>query len=153
MDTCVVKLASVILRVTLAVYWSDTHVISPEPFVMVKGLWVGFSLYWLISALRRRAVKEKEPWFDQLRHLLPMLVGFALVFTTDLHFGLLGRRFVSRSGASNIIGLWLTGAGLAFAIWAQWHLGENWSAVVSIRPEHELIGAPLPQRPSLQSEL
>jgi protein-S-isoprenylcysteine O-methyltransferase Ste14 len=33
----------------------------------------------------------------------------------------------------------LTTAGVAFAIWARWHLGANWSAIVSIREQHELI--------------
>jgi protein-S-isoprenylcysteine O-methyltransferase Ste14 len=37
------------------------------------------------------------------------------------------------------IGLVLAGAGLAFAIWARWHLGRNWSAAVSIREQHDLI--------------
>ena len=41
--------------------------------------------------------------------------------------------------ALNLLGLVLAGAGVAFAIWARWHLGRNWSAIVSIREEHELI--------------
>jgi protein-S-isoprenylcysteine O-methyltransferase Ste14 len=28
---------------------------------------------------------------------------------------------------------------VAFAIWARWHLGRNWSAVVSIREQHDVI--------------
>lgn len=43
------------------------------------------------------------------------------------------------SPALGVIGLALTVAGLAFAMWARRHLGKNWSAVVTIRTDHELI--------------
>src|ERR1700732_1345263 len=69
-----------------------------------------------------------------------MTRAFALVFRTDLHFGWLRVRFISASVAVDILSVCVTAAGVGFAIWARRHLGENWSAVVSIRSEHELIG-------------
>ncbi len=38
-----------------------------------------------------------------------------------------------------IIGLILTALGIAFAFWARYSLGQNWSSKVTIKVEHELI--------------
>lgn len=32
----------------------------------------------------------------------------------------------------------LTAAGLLFTVWARQHIGRNWSAIVTIKQEHEL---------------
>jgi protein-S-isoprenylcysteine O-methyltransferase Ste14 len=36
-------------------------------------------------------------------------------------------------------GVLLTAAGVAIAFWARWHLGANWSGVVTLKEGHELI--------------
>jgi protein-S-isoprenylcysteine O-methyltransferase Ste14 len=51
----------------------------------------------------------------------------------------LGARFVPASDAAAWVGVALTGAGVAIAIWARWHLGANWSGVVTLKEGHELI--------------
>jgi protein-S-isoprenylcysteine O-methyltransferase Ste14 len=33
----------------------------------------------------------------------------------------------------------LTASGIAVAFWARWHLGTNWSGVVTLKEGHELI--------------
>jgi protein-S-isoprenylcysteine O-methyltransferase Ste14 len=38
-----------------------------------------------------------------------------------------------------ILGLALTAAGLALSIWAREHLGRNWSALVALKVDHQLI--------------
>jgi protein-S-isoprenylcysteine O-methyltransferase Ste14 len=35
----------------------------------------------------------------------------------------------------------LTWAGIALAVWARWHLGQYWSARVTIKKDHKLIRA------------
>jgi protein-S-isoprenylcysteine O-methyltransferase Ste14 len=39
----------------------------------------------------------------------------------------------------SIIGLGLTVAGVAIAIWARFYIGRNWSATVTIKRDHQLI--------------
>jgi len=140
MDIFAVKLTIWILQELLGPYSKSLHANSAVTFSLAEGLWTAFGVYWLISALRRKPVKEREPWYERLRHLLPMAIAFALVFRTDSHFGWLGVHFISDLVAMDIFGVCVTAGGVAFAIWARKHLGENWSATVSIRAEHELIG-------------
>lgn len=44
-----------------------------------------------------------------------------------------------RTLASAIVGSILTWMGIGLAIWARYHLAENWSARVTIKQDHQLI--------------
>jgi protein-S-isoprenylcysteine O-methyltransferase Ste14 len=101
--------------------------------------WVVFFLYWAISALSSKAAKKSESVVERLQRMAPLAVAYGLLFYNATPVGWLNKRFVSDSSYAAAIGVTLTAAGVAFAIWARWHLGANWSAIVSIREEHELI--------------
>ena len=102
--------------------------------------WVVFFIAWLIFALKQKKLKSKEAQAERFKYMLPTVVGYFLLFSPNAEYGWLGTRFVPRSAAVSAAGLALTVAGIAFAIWARWHLGTNWSAAVTIRENHELIG-------------
>jgi protein-S-isoprenylcysteine O-methyltransferase Ste14 len=108
-------------------------------FPIATCLWVVFFLYWAISALRSKAAKKTESGAERLQRMVPLAVAYLLLFYRATSFGWLGKRFVTDSSPPAVIGVSLTAAGVAFAIWARWHLGANWSAIVSIREQHELI--------------
>jgi len=74
-----------------------------------------------------------------LRHLVPVMVAFLLLSQSDASYGWRGLRFAPENGTLSLLGLVLAGAGVAFAVWARWRLGCNWSAAVSIREQHDLI--------------
>ena len=48
-------------------------------------------------------------------------------------------RFLPDTQTIGYLGLALTAAGVAFAIWARFTLGRNWSGTVTIKEDHELI--------------
>lgn len=106
---------------------------------IAKNFWIIFFLYWMISALRSKAAKKTESSADRLSRILPLGVSYFLLFYNATPLGWLSHRFVTDTPAAGLIGVTLTGLGVAFAIWARWHLGANWSAIVSIREQHELI--------------
>jgi protein-S-isoprenylcysteine O-methyltransferase Ste14 len=108
-------------------------------FPVATCLWGVFFLYWAISSLSSKAAKKTESVAERLQRMLPLAVAYVLLFYQAKSFGWLNKRFVADSSAAAIIGVVLTAAGVALAIWARWHLGANWSAIVSIRKEHELI--------------
>jgi protein-S-isoprenylcysteine O-methyltransferase Ste14 len=134
------RLAIWLVHITAALYWDGVTAISSNAFQIARDMWVVFGVYWMISAFRHRAVKKAERLPEQLLHVLPMAVAFALIFQVNMSFGLLGARFAPASAVKDVTGLWLTAVGVAFAIWARRHLGTNWSASITIRSEHELVG-------------
>ena len=112
---------------------------SATLFPIAICLWLVFFLYWAISALSSKAAKKTESVAERLQRMAPLAVAYGLLFYNAISLGWLNKRFVTDSATAAVIGVTLTAAGVAFAIWARWHLGANWSAIVSIREEHELI--------------
>jgi protein-S-isoprenylcysteine O-methyltransferase Ste14 len=108
-------------------------------FPIAICFWLVFFLYWAISALSSKVAKKSESNAERLQRMIPLAVAYSLLFYQGTSFGWLGKRFVADTSAAAVIGVSLTAAGVAFAIWARWHLGANWSAIVSIRERHELI--------------
>ena len=105
----------------------------------INALWVLFGVYWLVSAFKRKKTKQRESWSQRFRYSLPLLVALYLLSRPEAHYGWLGARFVPASDAVGWAGVLLTAAGVAIAFWARWHLGANWSGVVTLKEGHELI--------------
>jgi protein-S-isoprenylcysteine O-methyltransferase Ste14 len=105
----------------------------------INALWILFGVYWLVSAFKRKKTKQRESWSQRFRYSLPLLVALYLLSRPEAHYGWLGARFVPASDAVGWLGVVLTAAGVAIAFWARWHLGANWSGVVTLKEGHELI--------------
>jgi protein-S-isoprenylcysteine O-methyltransferase Ste14 len=103
--------------------------------------WLVFLAYWFVSALKLKSVKRREPRGERLIQLTFMVIAYVLMFNDGVGRGWLGTRFVPAWPTIGEIGVALTVVGIAFAIWARWHLGENWSATVTLKEGHELISS------------
>jgi protein-S-isoprenylcysteine O-methyltransferase Ste14 len=110
---------------------------SPREWII--ALWILFGLYWLVSAFKRKKTKRRESWGQRFMYVLPLAVAFWLLSRPEAHVGWLAARFVPWSPAMEWSGVLLTAAGVAIAFWARWHLGSNWSGVVTLKEGHELI--------------
>jgi protein-S-isoprenylcysteine O-methyltransferase Ste14 len=128
-----------VLRFLAGMIWKRSSVPSEFFFPIACDIWMVLCLYWALTALRTKAVKSRESWGQRLSYVLPIALGLALLFNSRSHYSWLGLRFAPDTVALAITGVALTAAGVALAIWARLVLGENWSAVVSIRKNHELI--------------
>ena len=118
---------------------SEFQMSSATLFPFAIGCWMVFFLYWAISALSSKVAKKSESVLARFQRMVPLVVAYSQLFYQVTRVGWLGKRFVADTSAAAVIGVTLTTAGVAFAIWARWHLGANWSAIVSIREQHELI--------------
>ena len=108
-------------------------------FEVIDAAWIAFAAYWLWAARNQKRVQKREPILVRLLHVAYMAGGFILLYTRDTRFAVLNRRFLSDLQWVAMLGALLTVAGVAFAIWARYHIGRNWSGEVTIRQEHELI--------------
>ena len=127
------------IQYPFAVVWNVAYLDSARALRIVGCFWIVLGVYWAVSALGQKPTKKEEHFIERLRHLVPVMLGFFLLSHSDARYGWLGLRFVPESGTLSLLGLVLAGAGVAFAVWARWHLGANWSAVVSIRAQHDLV--------------
>ena len=101
--------------------------------------WIVFLAYWLVSARKLKSVKRREPRAERGVYLAVMVTSYVLMFNDPLSLGWLGRRFVPVSPLVEALGAGIAALGIAFAIWARRHLGENWSATITLKEGHELI--------------
>jgi protein-S-isoprenylcysteine O-methyltransferase Ste14 len=108
-------------------------------FPIAMGCWLIFLLYWFVSAFRRKAEKKRESAGERLQHLIPVGIAYFLLFQKHLPGAWLHVRFLPNTEFWAVTGAVVTAAGVVLAIGARQHLGENWSATVTLREKHELI--------------
>ena len=109
------------------------------PFI--KAMWLIFALYWLWGWRRVKGAQRKEAILPRLvKYWLPLVIAIALIGPGDW-FGSswLHARMYPASAAIAVLGSLLTLFGVAFACWARYVLGRNWSSVVQVKQDHELI--------------
>jgi len=100
-------------------------------------MWDLLLLVWVVLWFgRKRAKKLESPW-EMAQHAVPIILGFWLLIEKSW-IGL-NKRFLPESPVVLWIGLALTAVGVALAIWARLTLGANWSGVVTVKKNHELI--------------
>jgi protein-S-isoprenylcysteine O-methyltransferase Ste14 len=104
-----------------------------------SALWMALSLVWLVTLLRTKRTQERADFGSRLLYGIPVIGAFYLLFANNTHLGLLGSRIIPGNTWVEGLAVLLTGAGIAFAIWARFYLGENWSSAVSIKVGHQLI--------------
>jgi protein-S-isoprenylcysteine O-methyltransferase Ste14 len=104
-----------------------------------KVLWSILALVWLGMAFALKSVKRSETVRERIQHIVPLLLAFWLVLGDVKPFPWLHLRLLP--GAPHIwwAGILITAEGMAIAIWARLTLGSNWSGMVTVKENHELI--------------
>jgi protein-S-isoprenylcysteine O-methyltransferase Ste14 len=101
--------------------------------------WIVFVVYWFYSARQLKTVKRREPYAERIVYLALMGSAYFLVLNDQISVGWLAKRFLPDAPWIGATGVAITAAGVALAIWARRHLGQNWSATVTLKEGHELI--------------
>lgn len=103
-------------------------------------LWVVFWALWVVWALWMKKAERRESAATHLVHTLLAAAGFLLMFSEVVPpWPWLRIRLLPHALWLGGVGIALTLAGFALAIWARIHLGRNWSSSVTSKVGHELI--------------
>lgn len=106
---------------------------------LIAGPWIVFCVYWLVGALKTRRTVSREAFASRYGVLVLEIVGYVLIFSDVAGESVLGHRVMARSVTLAATGVALTWIGIALALWARWHLGQYWSARVTLKEGHQLI--------------
>jgi protein-S-isoprenylcysteine O-methyltransferase Ste14 len=102
-------------------------------------LWCAWFAIWIVWALRGKKAERREGVSSRLSYTILNVAAFWLMFAGDVSQGWLRTRLYAPEPWTQALGIALTAAGLAFAVWARAYLGRNWSGVVSVKVGHELV--------------
>ena len=105
----------------------------------IETLWLALGAYWLLAARQSKATRRREARWLTWGRLALLAAAFEFVFSPWGRIGWLGWRFVPAGAVTYWLGVGLTAAGIAVAIWARHCLAANWSGAVTLKEGHELI--------------
>lgn len=99
-------------------------------------VWLIWWAGWLLVGLSANKNKQRESIIARLEHLTPMLVGIVMLFAPA---------FVTWQSPLGwderdkwLISIFVL-VGLGFTCWARYHLGRNWSGLVTTKIGHQLV--------------
>jgi len=144
MDFVVSKLFEVLIAVFWFVAGESTDRLAGSfpfsgPYSVIGAAWIVFFLYWLVAAFTSKRTQKRQPSGQRLILLIYMVGASSLLFEDRADFGVLSHRFVPGLPWIAETGAVMAIAGVAFAIWARNHIGRNWSGMVTIKEDHQLI--------------
>jgi hypothetical protein len=89
---------------------------------VLAALWLGCIGYWIASASKVKAAARSENWQSRIAYSAPLWIAAVLLLGRGMNSPL-ASRFIPDLGWNAPLGVVLTAAGLAFAIWARLHFG------------------------------
>jgi len=106
---------------------------------IIRLMWLAIFVIWAISGLivKDTVGSKSDP---RARILLwGVLLGWFILFSPGIRLGILGGRLVPFGPAAAYTGLALTVMGLGFALWARFTIGRNWSALITVQKDHQVV--------------
>jgi protein-S-isoprenylcysteine O-methyltransferase Ste14 len=105
----------------------------------INAAWSLVGIYWVVGMVRAKPAVKRESILSSVLHVAVGCAAVALVWDRDTAIGFLGHRLTSAAAWVQWLGFAVTICGCAFAIWARSRLGSNWSSMVTVKQDHELI--------------
>ena len=106
---------------------------------LLPFMWLAWGCYWWAASRNVKVASRRETAQSRLSHMVPLFVAVFFLWSPRSPIPALGARFLPREIWAFWAGAALTLAGLLFTVWARVHLGRNWSGIVTLKRDHELI--------------
>lgn len=106
---------------------------------LFPALWAAWASYWWLSSRDVKETVRREPLMSRMLHLGPMVLAALVLASPGYGVPGLAARVVPWAPWLFWLGAAVAGAGLAFAVWARRTIGRNWSAIVTLKQDHELV--------------
>lgn len=106
---------------------------------LFPALWLSWLVYWIWASRSAKPSERREPTGSRLLHVLPLLLAVWLLWSDRVSGAFLNERLYPWAPWEFWVAALITALGMLFTVWARVHLGGNWSGVVTIKQDHELI--------------
>lgn len=105
----------------------------------IEAAWIFFLLFWFAMSFAVKRTVRRLSLAGRTFQVAMGAVAYLLLFSDALEQGWRARRVVPPAQAWALAGVVLTYCGVAFACWARVILGRNWSAMVTVKQDHQLV--------------
>ena len=106
---------------------------------VISICWLLFAIIWILAAFSTKRTIQHESPASRLGYLVLIVFGYLLIANSRFLPIPLSLRIIPRAEWFAILAACMCVAGLAFAVWARFTLGRNWSGLVTLKADHELI--------------
>jgi protein-S-isoprenylcysteine O-methyltransferase Ste14 len=106
---------------------------------LISGLWIMWLVYWILAARSAKSTVRQESVLSRASHFGLLFAAVFLSSWPDHDQNFLFDEIWPRVAWTFWAGVILTLLGFSFTIWARVALGRNWSGVVTLKANHELI--------------
>jgi len=105
----------------------------------LEWVWIAFLIYWMAMSLGNKRVVRRQSLAGRMVQFAVGGLAFVLLWGRIFQTGPLAHRIIPPNVVWIALGLALTCAGIVFAVWARITLGKNWSGIVTVKQDHQLI--------------
>jgi len=105
----------------------------------ITCLWWAWALIWLALSLARMSDARREPAWQRVAYIAPLVAAIVLNASMPGPGGLLVGQVFPYQSIAGVAGVALSLFSLAFSVWARLALGRNWSGTVTIKQDHQLV--------------
>jgi protein-S-isoprenylcysteine O-methyltransferase Ste14 len=109
----------------------DPHLVS----ICLDALWIFWAVCWFVLAFNVKRAVYRQSRFSRLSYFL-FAILIVMIASHIVHNDYV---FIRETFFTQIAGLILCALGIALAIWARLFLGDNWSGLITLKENHELI--------------
>jgi len=120
---------------------APTYLISMSAMLICEILWAAFFALWMLLSFWTKKAQRRETLARRFVYGVTIAVGFWFMFANVRGMRWLHTRVLPDALWLQALGIAMTVAGFAFAMWARIRLGRNWSGAVMQKVGHELITA------------
>jgi protein-S-isoprenylcysteine O-methyltransferase Ste14 len=106
---------------------------------VVAVLWLTWIGYWFIASRSAKTTERVETFGSRASHILPLAFAGYLFSIVRIPFTDVSLRLYHPHRITNVLEVGGVALGLGFSAWARLHLGRNWSGIVTVKHDHELI--------------
>jgi protein-S-isoprenylcysteine O-methyltransferase Ste14 len=107
---------------------------------LFPAMWVCWAAYWWLRSGNVKASSRRESLLSRLLHLVPLVLAGLLLWVPWVPLlPWLDIRFIPWADWGFWAGAAPAAAGFLFTVWARRHLGRNWSGIVTVKQDHELV--------------
>ena len=101
--------------------------------------WSIFYVFWVIEARRTKKNAKRESVAGSISYRIPAVLAILLLVNAHKLGVPLSTELITGGRPISVLAVALSLSGLAICIWSRVTLGRNWSSVVAVKNEHELI--------------